>query len=90
VVSIIDMVRPSVRDPSWEAAMAEAEGWVHGDASSFLRAAELYATLELPYEEARCRLEAGDLDRARDLIKSFGLQEGPLGARLSELESQGP
>jgi len=84
---LLDRVRPYVRDPSWEAVMAEAEGWVEGGAERFARAAELYGSLELHYEEARCRLEAGHLDRARELITRFGLESGPLGARLRELES---
>ncbi len=87
VGALLDRVRPHLRDSSWEAVVAEAEGWLRGDPSSFARAAELYGSLELPYEEARCRLEAGDVDRARDVIKKFGLENGPLGPRLRELES---
>ena len=63
------------------------QGWLEGDPASFARAAELYGSLELPYEEARCRMEAGDGDRARELVTRFGLEHGPLGARLRELES---
>jgi hypothetical protein len=84
---LLARVRSSVRDPSWEAAVAEAEGWMNGDAAAFARAAGLYASLEIPYEEARCRIEAGDLDRARELLKTFGLEKSPLAARLRERES---
>jgi hypothetical protein len=44
--------------------------------------------MERPYEEAACRLEAGELDRARELIDRYGLGEGPLGARLRKLEAE--
>jgi adenylate cyclase len=87
VLALLDRVRPYVRDPSWQAVTAEAEGWVGREPSRFARAAELYRSLELPYEEAVCRLEAGDLERAREIIKRFGLENGPLGTRLRELES---
>jgi class 3 adenylate cyclase/tetratricopeptide (TPR) repeat protein len=87
VVVLLDRVQPYVRDPSWEAVVAEAEGWVEKDPTRFARAAELNGSLELPYEEARCRLEAGELDRAEEIIKRFGLENGPLGTRLRELSS---
>jgi hypothetical protein len=65
----------------------EAEGVLHGDRERFAKAAEIYRSFELPYQEARCRLEAGDLDRAGQLIRRFGLENGPLGSRLREIES---
>lgn len=79
---LVDRVRPAARDPSWEAVLAEAEAILEQDHARFARAAELCASLELPYQEARCRLEAGELDRAAAIIKKFGLENGPLGARL--------
>jgi tetratricopeptide (TPR) repeat protein len=87
VRALLDRVRPNVRDPSWEAVVTEADACLQGDPDRFGRAAELYGSLEMPYEEARCLLEAGDLDRARELIAKFGLEHGPLGVRLRELES---
>lgn len=39
----------------------------------------------MPYQEARCHLEAGDLERARELITHFRLEKGALGIRLNEL-----
>jgi hypothetical protein len=36
----------------------------------------------------RCRLEAGELDRARELIEQFGFERGPLGDRLAALTSE--
>lgn len=85
VRELVDRVRPHVRDPSWEAVVAEAEGIAGADRSALVRAADLYASLELPYQEARCRIEAGQTDRAAEIIQRFGLNEGPLGARLREV-----
>jgi hypothetical protein len=67
------------------AAVAEAEAWLSRTPQAFAEAARHYAALKMPYEEARCQLEAGDLERARDLITRFRLEKGPLGARLNEL-----
>jgi hypothetical protein len=89
VDELLDRVRPAATDPSFEVMVAEAEGLLSGDAERFKRAAEIYVSLEMPYAEARCRLEAGELDRAREIIDRFDLREGPLGARLRELEAQG-
>jgi adenylate cyclase len=68
--------------PSQVAVLTEAEAIVQNDPSLFGSAADLYASLGLPYQEARARLGAGDLDVARQIIERFGLEEGPLGARL--------
>lgn len=67
--------------------MDEAEGVLHGDGELFAHAAEIYRSFELRSQEARCRFEAGDLDRASELIGRFGLENGPLGAGLRNLES---
>jgi tetratricopeptide (TPR) repeat protein len=88
VRGLIERVRPAAKDPAFEVMVAEAEGLLSGDPERFKRAAEIYVSLEMPYAEARCRLEAGELDRARDLIDRLGLHEGPLGARLRELEAR--
>jgi hypothetical protein len=85
VQGLLDLARSEVRHPAMEAPIRAAEAELSGDPSAFLHAADLYATVGIPYEEARYRLEAGDLDRARELIERFGLQDGPLGARLGEL-----
>jgi adenylate cyclase len=71
--------------PSFASRLREADGYLGGGRGAFLEAADLYASLGLPYEEARCRLEAGQLERAAELIERFGLQDGPLGARLRDL-----
>jgi adenylate cyclase len=88
VQELLDQVRPAVTDSSFEALVAEAEGLLSGDAERFKRAAEIYASLEMPYAEARCRLEAGELDRAREIIDRYALHDGPLGTRLRELEAR--
>ncbi|MGH9167493.1 MAG: adenylate/guanylate cyclase domain-containing protein [Acidimicrobiia bacterium] len=73
----------ALRDhPSQVAILTEAGSIVQGDRSLFAQAADLYGALDLPYQEARARLGAGDLERARRIIERFGLEEGPLGARL--------
>jgi len=46
-------------------------------------AAELYAELELPYQEMRCRLEAKDANAAKALINRFGLENSPVGSRAA-------
>jgi tetratricopeptide (TPR) repeat protein len=88
VQELLNRVRPGAEDPAFEVMVAEAEGLLSGDAERLKRAAEIYSSLEMPYAEARCRLEAGELDRAREIIERYGLQEGPLGARLRELEGR--
>jgi hypothetical protein len=82
---LLDRVHPVAIDPAFQAPVREAEAILAGDRGLFAVAADLYATLELPYDEARCLLEAGELDRGAQLIKRFGLEDGPLGARLREL-----
>jgi hypothetical protein len=41
--------------------------------------------MKMPYQEALCLLEAGNLGRARELVIRFRLEKGPLGVRLTEL-----
>jgi len=86
VLPILERVRPNAdRDASFDARLTEAEALLAGrDVSGLRRAADLYAALELPYQEARCLVDAGDLDRAAELIAGHGLDEGPLGAALAE------
>jgi len=85
--ALLERVRPAVRDPAFQATVEEAEGVLYGDRDRFARAADIYRSFDVSYREARCRLESGDLDRARELIRRFGLENGPLGARLREIES---
>jgi hypothetical protein len=88
VEELLDRVRPAARDPSFAVLVAEAEGVLSGEPERFKTAADIYTSLEMPYAEARCRLGAGELNRARELIERYGLQDGPLGARLRELETR--
>jgi adenylate cyclase len=83
---LLDRAKSAAIDPSFQAVVAEAEAILAADRDLFATAADLYSSLEVPYQEARCRLEAGDSDRAREIIERLGLGEGPLGARLRELE----
>jgi hypothetical protein len=64
--------------------VAEADGWLGGDAAQSARAADLHQSFGAACDEARCRLNAGQIDRARDLIERYGLEAGPLGRRSRE------
>jgi hypothetical protein len=68
------------------AYIAEAEAVLAGDAEASREAADRYRALEMPYEEARCRIAAGELDRARELVATFNLAAGPLGVALALVE----
>jgi len=85
VAPVIERARPASGNPVVAAAVAEAEAWLSRTPSAFSEAARHYAELKMPYEEARCQLEAGDLERARELITRFMLEKGSLGKRLNEL-----
>jgi adenylate cyclase len=80
--ALIDHPPEEPRDPSQEAALTEAHAILDNDPAGHARAADLYESLELPYDEARCRIQAGQLDRAREIIQRYGLRDGPLGALL--------
>ena len=82
---LIEKVRPASSNPMIAAAVAEADAWLARTPAAFSSAAELYAAMKMPYQEARCRLEAGELTRARELIARFRLEKGPIGIRLNEL-----
>jgi adenylate cyclase len=75
-----------VRDlPSWpfyDAVRAEADGLV-GDRERSREAASLYQSIEMPYEAARCLLDAGDVEQTRALVERHGFAVGPLGSRLA-------
>jgi adenylate cyclase len=88
VESLLPRVRQHVRHPAHQVALAAAEAALAGDRRAFSGPAAMYRDMERPYEEAACRLEAGELDRARELIDRYGLGEGPLGARLRKLEAE--
>jgi adenylate cyclase len=77
-----------VDEPAKEVMLMEARANLFGDRATFHDAAEAYAALGMPYQEARCRLEAGGSDRASEIVDVFGLGEGPVGARLRSLSGQ--
>ena len=56
------------------ARLAEAAAVIDGDEGLAHEAAELYWELEMPYEEARCRLDAGEVARAQELAARFGFE----------------
>jgi adenylate cyclase len=85
VKPVIERARPASGSPMVAAAVAEAEAWLTGTPKDFTEAARRYADMKMPYQEARCLLEAGSLERARELIAQFRLEKGPLGTRLGEL-----
>jgi tetratricopeptide (TPR) repeat protein len=82
---ILDRLRSLDDQPSFRAKLTEADALLSGDAALFARAADIYSSLGAALDEARCRLEAGDLERADELIVRCGVERGPLGARLAEL-----
>jgi adenylate cyclase len=83
---LLDRLRDHVEaGPLFRASFLEAQGLVEQNPAMLLEAADLYGSMELPYEEARAALEAGQLERAGGIIRRFGLENGPLGARLREL-----
>ena len=65
------------------ATRAETEGLLSNDRSRLREAAGLYRELEMPYDEARCRIELGELERARELVEWMNAAAGPLGSRLA-------
>ena len=81
----IERVRTVSGNPVAAAAIAEAQAWMQRTATAFSDAARHYLDMKTPYEEARCQLEAGNLERARELITGFRLEKGPLGTRFTEL-----
>lgn len=81
---LMDRVAGRAKHRAFEANVIEAEGYLTQNDELLRKAADMYRSFELPYEEARCRLEAGEPDRAREIIERYGLHDGPLGALLRE------
>ena len=69
--------------PVRDAPRTDAEAILTADRDRFRQAADVYRELEMPYEEARCRIESGGLERARELAEGFAFWGGPLGEALS-------
>jgi adenylate cyclase len=76
------------RHPSLQARLWEAEGILSANKTLLTKAADAYASLRLPYQEARARIAAGGLAQASIIVEEHGLQEGPLGAALSKTDEQ--
>ncbi|HEX9095094.1 MAG TPA: adenylate/guanylate cyclase domain-containing protein [Candidatus Dormibacteraeota bacterium] len=85
VAPLIERADMASSNPAMAAVVAEAKAWLSRTPAAFAEAARHYADMKMPYQEAGCQLGAGNLVRARELIDRFGLEKGPLGARLNEL-----
>ncbi len=79
---LFDRVRDLPSWPFYDAVRAEADGLV-GDRERLREAAALYQSIEMPYEAARCLLDAGDVEQTRELVERHGFAAGPLGSRLA-------
>jgi adenylate cyclase len=80
---LLDYVADIPSYPFADAHRTEAEAVLAQDPVRALEAAELYRELEMPYEEARCRIDAGETERARELAEEFGFARGPLAPLLA-------
>jgi adenylate cyclase len=82
--ALLERIPPVPPSAMSDARLAEALALVSGgDRERSRHAADLYRDLELPFEEAQCRIDAGELDRAREIAERFGFGAGPLGAALA-------
>jgi hypothetical protein len=61
----------------------ETEALLEGDRVKATRAADGYADLGLPFEEAVCRLMGGQSARVEELTGRFGLAEGVVATAAS-------
>ena len=77
-VVLLERVAQARAFPRAAAAMAEGNAQLERDRGQMAAAAELYRELELPYEQARCLIAAGTVDRGRQLADSIGASGGPL------------
>jgi tetratricopeptide (TPR) repeat protein len=85
-MSLVELTRRNAsRHPSFQAHLSDADAVLSGDPEMFDSAAGQFRNLGLRYQEARCLLEARQLERAASMLKELGLEAGPLGARLAEL-----
>jgi tetratricopeptide (TPR) repeat protein len=62
------------------ARIMETEALLEGDPAKAAQAADRYADLRFPFEEATCRLMEGQPGRARELIDRHGLSQAALEA----------
>lgn len=80
---LLERVRDLSSCAAFDALRAEAAGVLEDNAGRLREAAALFGSSEMPYEAARCLLDAGELDEARVLIERHGFAAGPLGARAA-------
>jgi adenylate cyclase len=84
VEPLLERVRELSSWPLFDALRAEATGLLGDDREHLREAAALYLSIEMPYEAARCLLDAGDVEQARELVERHRFAEGPLGDRLAK------
>ncbi len=87
VKSLLELAANVPSFPPADALRAEAEAVLADDTERLREAAGLYRALEMPYDEARCLIGAGELERASELVESFGFGDGPLGDALRAVAS---
>jgi hypothetical protein len=80
---LLDRVGDLSSCPAWDALRAEAEGLLASDPARLREASALFLSCEMPYEAARCLLDAGDVEQTRELVERHGFAVGPLGSRLA-------
>jgi hypothetical protein len=83
-VALLERVAPAHTFPRAAAAIAEGQALLAGDSTRMAAAADRYRELELPYEQARCLIGAGAVERGRELADAIGASGGPL-ARIVPL-----
>ncbi len=86
VIEMLDSLGEVGAEVGPRAGLAEVRATLEGDAVGARRAADLYREAKMPYQEARCRVAAGELERARELVERFGFSDGPVGSALSSAE----
>jgi hypothetical protein len=80
--TLLELLTTAGDDPGDRVRRLHAQALLGGHQSLFAEAADIYRELRLPYQEGTCRIAAGQLDRARELVLKHGLERGPLGIQL--------
>ncbi len=79
---LLEHVAPAASHPAFDAHRLEARAVLDADPGAFLKAGDLYASLGLRYEQARCLLDAGEVASAAAIVHDLGAEQGPLGRML--------
>ena len=83
-----ELLLPQAREragfPALAARLAEVEAVLADDREGFAAAADLYSALDLPYDEARCRLASDQRQAAVELIGRHGFDASLLSAPRAE------